>query len=297
MEQILEQVKNECLANWGEIDNRLQSFSDNFGTWIDQIPEENQKTVLILLRNLSYYSHKKTNEWLMKLHQQLKQNPKITDENTIYTFIKSNDGYTSSSIAYWLEYMQINDLSSRLCYTDTDRIGDKAWACIENIVFIDDFSGSGDTFIDEIDRQPERYKNKNIYFIIIDIMRETIIRIQKHCKSMDINCFIISAFQQDKAFEKKLFNDEKEACSQIKGMSERLNIPSSHIMGYKNSQALVAFYNNTPNNTLGFIRYNTDKYTSIFPRKNDATPEWLRMQKRERGRKNANYSNMANEGR
>ena len=55
--------------------------------------------------------------------------------------------------------------------------------------------------------------------------------------------------------------------------------------------ALVAFYNNTPNNTLGIIRYDTKSYTSLFPRKNDHVPHWMQLKKRKQGRTRANYNN------
>lgn len=61
----LNDVKNACLDKWcdngTDIDERLQLFNDKFKIWMQQIPEENQATVLTLIENLEYYSHKRTN--------------------------------------------------------------------------------------------------------------------------------------------------------------------------------------------------------------------------------------------
>jgi hypothetical protein len=72
--------------------------------------------------------------------------------------------------------------------------------------------------------------------------------------------------------------------------SKLLNIPEKEIFGFEMSESLMAFYNNTPNNTLGIFRYDTEKYKSIFPRKNDKRPLWQRMKEEKEIRKKQNYN-------
>lgn len=289
-------IKKVCLEKWCndeiDLDDRLYEFENNFENWLEQIPEENRSTVLTLIENIEYYSHKCTNKWLKTLHQRLvESNSNITDQNTIYVFIKSKYGKTNSSNDYWTEYKGINKLNSNTCITDMDIIDDESWQYIDNIVFIDDFSGSGRSFIDELERSPNRYKEKNVFFITINIMLFAIKKINDYCKEKGINIVLLSAFNQEKAFKRDLFDDNSKAKAEIKTISEKFDIPKKEIFGFRKGEALIVFYNNTPNNTLGVIRYNTKQYSSLFPRKDETIPDWAKMQREKIKRKNANYNN------
>lgn len=298
MFQTVDEVKKCCLSKWkGEfdIDERLQTFSNEFSSWLSQIPEENRTTVLTLLQNLEYYSHNTTNKWLKNLHTQLIQKSSISDENTIYAFIKSEDGKTNSSNDYWTDYKFLNSLNLEICYEDIFAITDTQWQYIENIVFIDDFTGSGKSLIDELKKAPYRYANKNVYFITINVMLQAEENIRNFCKENNINIVIICAFKQSKMFESDVFENNSDAYKEIKMMSKDFKIPNCHIMGFHNSQSLVVFYNNTPNNTLGFIRYKTDKYNPIFPRRNHKKPFWQTIENT-KNRNKTNYNNSKKRG-
>ena len=291
----LEDFRNTCIEKWAKntlvLDNRLQSFFDGFEQWFEQIPPKNQSTVLTLIENLEYYSHQTTNAWLKQLHSDLLKHEGISDENTIYVFIKSKYGKTNSSNDYWTEYKAINQLNTNICIENMNALDQEDWQYINNIVFIDDFSGSGKSFIDELKLSPERYRNKNVYFITINTMIAAVDEIKKYCAENNINIVLLSAFNQAKAFERGLFENDATAKEEIRVMSADFSIPKNEIMGYQKGQALVAFYNNTPNNTLGFIRYDTDQYRSLFPRRNDPVPTWLELKKKRKMRQQVNYAN------
>lgn len=295
MDKTLENVVEECLKKWSAgttPDERLTYFYDNFEMWISQIPPKYHPVVLTLVRNLEYYSHKTTNRWLDELHKQLIKQSNITDDNTIFAFIKSKYGKTNSSNDYWTEYKLINGLNKNICIENLDILEDEDFQCIENIVFIDDFSGSGKSFIDELKKSPERYKGKAVYFIVINVMYKALEEISAYAKENNLEIIVLSAVQQGKAFESSLFEDNADAKNMVVEMSESLQIPKNDRLGFKKCQALVAFYNNTPNNTLGFIRYDNDEYKSIFPRKDDYVPGWMRMKKERLRRKQTNYNNV-----
>lgn len=287
------EIKQQCLSKWSaglEFDDCLSKFNVSFDEWLNQIPVENRDTVLTLIENMEYYPHEITNDWLKKLHIQLLKNDNITDNNTIYVFIKSKDGATNSSNDYWSEYKFINRINKHICIEDMNALNPKAFAKINNIVFVDDFSGSGKSFIDELKKNPSRYANKNVFFITINIMENAITAINEYGKENNINIVLLSALKQKKAFERELFFDDNVARKEIENMSESFEIPNNEILGYLQTEALVAFYNNTPNNTLGFIRYDTKGYKSIFPRKNDPLPSWRYYEKNKSKRKKMNYT-------
>lgn len=293
MSQEIKDIKQICLDKWrngSKLDPRLTSFDNKFEEWIKQIPENNRETVLTLIQNLEYYSHRTTNYWLKNLHSQLLQKGNITDENTIYVFIKSKYGKSNSSNDYWTEYKSLNCINSNICITDIEDLELEDFKYIENVVFIDDFSGSGKSFLDEIKKNPSRYKGKNIYFITINIMYKAVKAIEEYSEVNGLNIILLSALKQEKAFERHLFSNDSDAKREIKEMSLEFKIPEDDVMGFKKSQALIAFYNNTPNNTLGFIRYDTDTYNSIFPRNDNYVPRWLQLKKERIRRNKMNYN-------
>lgn len=297
----LEQTKQNYIKKWKgdfEVDEKLEEVNANFEDWFAQIPETYKQIVRVLLEGFDYYSRKSTNKWLQQLHADLVSHQNVTDENTIYAFIKSRDGKSNSSNDYWTEYKAINEVNAEICYENMGAIKDEQWGFIDNIVFVDDFSGTGKSFIDELKKYPERYKNKNVYFIAIDIMFSALDEIQKYASEAQINITLLVAIKQSKAFERSLFDDEETAKMQIVKMSEEFGIPPCDHLGFRETQALVAFYNNTPNNTLGFIRYDTpDGYKSLFPRRNDKKPSWQTMKNSSKNRDKANYNNAVKNGR
>lgn len=286
-------IKKLCLDKWsnGEtLDKRLKYFNENFEKWLEQIPENNRATVLTIVKNMEYYSHRTTNFWLKYLHSQLLEDGDITDDNTIYAFIKSKYGKSNSSNDYWTEYKSLNNINTNICITDIEELDSEDLKYIHNIVFIDDFSGSGKSFLCELEKNISIYKNKNIYFITINIMYSAGNSIIDFSKENDLNIIVLSAVQQKKAFERQLFDDDIAAKREIEEMSVGFGIPNKQILGFDKTQALVAFYNNTPNNTLGFIRYDTDTYNSIFPRNDYYVPQWLRLKKERLRRNIMNYN-------
>lgn len=291
----IEQTKQKCFEKWKgdfEPDKKLCEVQARFDDWFVQIPEQYSEIVKTLLVNLEYYSRKCTNKWMHKLHNTMISDHEITDENTIYAFIKSYDGKSNSSNDYWTEYKGINRINAEICYENMDAIDEEQWKYIRNIVFIDDFSGSGDSFITELRKHPTRYSDKNVYFVAINIMKLALGKICQFAQENKINFLPIIASSQNKAFEQNLFADDKIAKKSIVEMSSDFNIPSSEHLGYRKSQALIAFHNNTPNNTLGFIRYDSDEYKALFPRRNDKKPCWQTMKAEKKRRAKANYNNV-----
>lgn len=296
MDSYKEEMLTVLRDKWGgEFDQRLCVFFDDFDFWLEQIPIAHRPTVMTLLKNLEYYSHNTVNDWLKRLHLQLLEYGNITTDNTIYGFIKSKYGITNSSNDYWMEYRIINGLNKNTCVENMDAIEGDEWECIRNIVFIDDFSGSGKSLIDELKKRPDRYRGKTVFFITINIMFAAIKKISDYAQENGIEIIHISAFCQKKAFERGLFRDEKAASDEICCLSKSLGIPEKEAMGFKKTQSLIAFYNNTPNNTLGFIRYNTNSYTAPFPRTDDKMPGWRKLQKDRIRRNNAKYMNKCRE--
>lgn len=288
-------IKEICKNKWSsefEIDKRTQAALDKFDIWISQIPDKYKELSLILIQNLEYYPQKLTTKLLMELHSKLIELPTISDDNTIYAYIKSKDGKTNSSDEYWTMYKLFNDLNREICYENINAIKDWQWSHVENIVFIDDFSGTGQSFIKELQKSEDRYCGKNICFITICIMEDAIQKIKDYSQKKNINIVPIYSYMQKKTFTRDLFKDNMNAKNLLLMLTAYLKIPKQESpLGFNESESLVAFHNNTPNNTLPVIRYDTKEYTSLFPRRHDRKPSWDSMKLGKRRRKTANYNN------
>ena len=189
-------------------------------------------------------------------------------------------------------YKLVNDLNREICYENIGAIDDWQWGYVENIVFIDDFSGTGQSFIEELKKSGGRYYGKSIYFITICIMEDAIKKIKDYSREKNINIFPIYYYMQKKTFTRNLFKNNTDAKNLLIMLTEYLKIPKRESpLGFNESESLVAFHNNTPNNTLPVIRYDTEEYTSLFPRRHGKKPSWQRMKSEKKLRKNANYNN------
>lgn len=287
----------QYIAKWNlnnPNDGRLTYFYDKFYDWLQQIPKDVQPIVLKLLDNFCYYSHAKANCLLQSLHKNLIKDYNITEDDTIYTFIKSKNGKSNSSNDYWTEYKGINSLNTEICIIDISEINKGQWGGIKNIVIIDDCCGTGKTFIDYIEKNMDRFIGKNIYFVSLHIMYEAKENIDKFATEHKLHIFLINAKVQHKAFTANYFeSDSDEAEQSIIQVSENIGVPKDYILGFKKSESLMGFYNNTPNNTLGILWHDSAPYFSIFPRKVNAKPSWRNFQKNKQERQTKNYNAIA----
>ena len=114
--QLSEVIKN-CLLEWEfqDDDPRVSIFINGFSNWIEQFPSEYHEYVLKLTANLKYYTKRRANRKLYELYQILKLK-NITDENTVFSYIKSKDGISNSSNDYWTEFKTINRINRNICY-------------------------------------------------------------------------------------------------------------------------------------------------------------------------------------
>ena len=295
----LKELMNHCIEKWNngmESDKRIKEVEKYFEEWFSNIPEKYKSMVEILIKNLEYYPRRIVNKYLEDLHKELLEKGNISDENTIYVFIKTKSGVGNSSNDYWTEYKNINELNREICYEDMSLINDEQWKYIDNIVFIDDFCGAGKTFINEIKKFKERYNGKKIFYIVIVTAKKGLEKINIYSKDNNLLINLLPKFTQEKIFEQNLFDNNESAKQLLIRLPEDFKIPKFERLGYDKSESLVAFYNNTPNNTIGLMRYDTDIYKSLFPRKNDKKPSWKTMKKSEKERKMTNYNSKIKKG-
>lgn len=288
MEDNYDSLVEQCLNKWGTEDARILDFKNQFSAWVYQMQDSLKIIVLDLLQDFVYYSHENTNQKLIELHNDLLNTGAITNDNTVFCVIPAKLKTSNSSYDYWSEYKLLNKMSKHCLVPNIEALDDEDISNIDNFVFVDDCSGSGKTFIDYMKLVKNRLSNKNIYYIVIHAMKNAIENINKFSEENNLKVDIICSTIQIKAFDSERYTgtDTKHV---FNSECKKIGIPRHEILGFKKSQSLLAFHNNTPNNTLGIFRYDTENYKSIFPRNDDEKPSWYRMKIEREMRNKQNY--------
>lgn len=142
---------------------------------------------------------------------------------------------------------------------------------IKTVILIDDFSGSGDTIKNFLKNMAEIIKNKEVIIFIIDITEEAKKVILTTFKEYGYsNAAVHYSNLRGKCFDEGYLDDKYNYKEMLKEFEETVLL-SKHPLGYKDSQALVTFYRNTPNNTLSSYWLNEQSsWKPLFKRENDA---------------------------
>ena len=276
-------IKNQCIDKWGQKDAKIEQFEINFDKWCIFSTDEDEKICLDLLKKFDYYSKARVNLELEKLHKQLEEIWEFNSDDTVYTVIKNKYGKVNSSMEYLLEYRLVNHIEGNLCREDITCIKDEMYQNIDNVVIIDDCIGSGQTTREFFEKYKERLVGKRIYLILIHAVIDFANELQSFATDNGYILTILCANLRQKAFSENQDNDIKE---KFMILSRNRRIPEDRILGRDEVEALVSFYNNTPNNTLGIFWHETEKNVPLFKRKNNR-PVWTNNERKQQNYRNA----------
>lgn len=121
--------------------------------------------------------------------------------------------------------------------------------------------------------------------LVVEIMEEAQSAIKKYADEAEIDIVIIAHKVKEKALKKSdiVIRDK------FIDMSKRQEISDTSILGFKEAEALMAFYNNTPNDTLGIFWFSSVKNVPIFKREKVAEPGWKKIKKDKKERRRQQY--------
>ena len=281
-----------CIAKWqttSEEDERIKYFIENKDNFYRGFTVEMKQCIDSFLKGFDYYSHRTINREYKNLHNNLLEVQNVDIDYSVFTILKSQDKSYNSSYSYTNEYKNINGISSESIYPElSDCFDEEWWDNVDNVIFIDDFCGSGKTFTDYLEMVKLNISHKKIFYVVVHMMEKGLEHINYYAELNNLDITVICNHYSEPAFASKSNEKYKE---DFEKLSRDRQIANKHIMGFDNTQALVAFPENTPNNTLGLFRFDTEKNTSLFPRKKERKPAFKMKDKRiQRGKNNyANY--------
>ena len=258
-------------SRWGGMKLR-EEFEERIDNWLKAFDESEHKMLLSLLSQFYYYSEEKVKENSKKLYQKfLSENPEY-EKATVFTKIIKDFGTSYSDIlfnTFWF----CNDL-----YDDCEL---NILELLENIeeyeipkviAIIDDYSGSGKTFVKTIDKMVKKNAcigQAHFFFLTLHITNTAIDLIQNYAKITGFKIDIVSLDISDKTFKDDYLYDRIEARKhreQYEVLCAKNKINLDFVFGFDEIESLVAFHYNTPNNTLGLFWQDFADFMALFPR-------------------------------
>ncbi|KPN94549.1 hypothetical protein [Lysinibacillus sp. ZYM-1] len=288
-----------------EISNSEEDYVINFSNKVKEFLaqeelKDNPNVKKILLRMLDEY-HYYSKTYIERVFKNFYNflSPKINESRTIYSPISSEKDFSriNSSYFYLEKFIEINNLSNeqtinlsslylevdnkfykkKLSFleqkndgiVDTKKEISKIYnrlKFIDTVVFMDDFSGTGDTIKKFLKLCAEMVKEKQVIIFVVHITEKAKDVIEKAFIEHGYeNARLIAENKSSSFFEKNLeFKEIREELFQF----EKETLGSDEPLGYKGSETLVTFYRNCPNNTISSYWWNEHKqWRPLFPRK------------------------------
>lgn len=298
----IEHVVNERIKQWG-VDEKTKDLLVKTKEWLDSIKEEDRIIFLRLLSRFKYYSLAKMNTILNDLYYQYKKSNE-NHEYTLFLPLISSKGVHNHSYDVRSCFQFVTKIDKKAFPTEMKKvIDDYPLSQIKSIVFLDDMTGSGATIKESIIYMVQEYgqifQNKDIYLVVIEACEDGLNKIDELYTEIGIKVKYIYGNMHRKAFDKGyIFSDtEVNGMKNIVENYERLitRHNNDYVLGFKQTQALMAFYYDTPNNTLSSFWWENDAvgWKPIFPRSKSIKPGWLINIKQKKKRKNLINYNIA----
>lgn len=286
-----EEIVRLCLVKWHikNDDEKIMGFKEELPYFIGEFDDLSITIIENLLQRFEYFSHDNVNDRLVKLYNRITKKYDLNPIITAYSTVKSITGRINSSNDYVSDFKHINSISKNCVFTDIDLAAKRdEWSFFDTVVLIDDICGSGDTLKKFLRDRTDIFKDKKIIYVVICAMGKAITKIEQFASANGFEVFIEYSEKFDRALEDSELKCRKD---EFKRISENLDIYGQDIFGHGNTESLVAYYNNTPNNTLGVFRKVTSKNHALFPRNDDAKINIDEMKKAREIQIRNNYNN------
>ena len=121
--------------------------------------------------------------------------------------------------------------------------------------------------------------------VVIEAVEDAKSYIKSELAKQGLNVEIVVYNTKEKAL-KNMIQQEKKLFYK---MSQKQEIFKDYVLGFEKAEALMAFYNNTPNDTLGLFWFMSKKNKPIFPRELEEKPGWKLSNEKKKRRSREQY--------
>jgi len=280
--EILEIQKRFSLYNGKEIS------TEHIRVWLSQFGgNSNQRLILPLLKNISFFNQAKIEEACELLFKRIQR------------WYLSGDREVTLDIS---GKKLVKKIASKITLSTLDKLGKSGMGIVRTfskrnnifqynikdknklefgsnnvIVFIDDFIASGRTMADNLREffknkniQPEDVKSK-IFLCAIVGFTDSANKLETEFNKYNVKVEIANELSElDKCFSKgstifrnDIMKEESKELCQSKG----LELEKKYPLGFSDCQSLIVFHDNCPNNTLPIFYKKTKDWTPLFERR------------------------------
>lgn len=259
--------------------------------WLDQFNGiESQRLIFNLLENIKFYTNIEIREHLEGLFVEVRKEIRKANQN--YVSKKASERKTSGIIVSYLDpnpaksgseyakiFVEVNNIYKDNS-TEPEKIGIKLSELndINALVFVDDFLGTGQSVIENLDPILEKYDEllveKEIIVVIgvITGYQEAKHRVEEFAQKYGVKMFLKVMVPLDN--KDKCFDDNSQIYQKSIQRNQAMNIcrtvglqlENKNPLGFGNCQATIVFPNTCPNNTLPILWKETKDWNPLFKR-------------------------------
>ena len=276
-----------CADKWAkdELDEKINFALDTFEEWAGNYEKDEKELLIKLLQKFDYYSCNSIVKIMKELNLKIVQDYGISNADSVISVVRKQDGKLNSSYEYWLLHRMVSGFGKGMYCDSVNDIDEKYWDNISKVVYVDDCSGTGEQFTKFIIRQKKSFQNKQIILVVIEAVEDAKRYIKNELGKYGVNVEVVAYTTKKKAL-KNMVEKEKNMFYE---MSQKQEIFKDYILGFEDAEALMAFYNNTPNDTLGLFWFVSEKNNPIFPRELDEKPGWKMSNAEKKKRRREQY--------
>lgn len=252
---------------WGN-NKECRMFARRIDKWLSQFEENEKPLMLDLLRHFTYYSERTIKKQVVKLFEEFK---KVYNGKFIISPIQKELGVGYSDFVYDVFWMT-NDVKDYAERNIINIANETDFLDVPTLVFIDDYAGSGKTFIrfhKKLININQNIKDKEIYLLAITCSSIALKNISEYATSNNYRINLISLKIQGRAFlDNYLYKQVESEINRRKyeEICRKYSVLNDYIFGFNEIEALISFEYNTPNNTLGIIWHNLNDFCCLFKR-------------------------------
>jgi hypoxanthine phosphoribosyltransferase len=263
----IKDIAQQCIDRWGE-DNKTKNLSNKIGKFISQTEDREVGNILLeLLQSYNYYSRSAVHNILIDFCNEIENVLCLDKDTTIYSRIEKDSKIASSSTLLE-EYKIINEIGSNYSH-DISKLHINQFDYISNIVFIDDVIGTGSTIIKFFKKYIDKIKKCTVVLFCIEAMEEGKKAVEQYFIENEIPHIVVVYREANKAFDSNGIYKDKASEEREKLYNFEKNLArgrEDYALGLNQSEALISFYRNTPNNTISSYWKPYSNWSPLFER-------------------------------
>lgn len=264
-------MKSQNRAVTKYIENAARAFRDHEGVntkrvrqWTEQFGAQHQNLAIKILRNINYYSASRIRDMVVKLVRLVCQRLNLRNAKNIL-FVPIGGAFGGSAVVA-RALRDIRGIEARQIKTLPELGNIPVKSFVRGIVLIDDFSGTGETFLEcwEENLEPLLLPWDVPLMIGVLVLSYRAKEALKNLPAKVIYARYLDTKHNVLCVESKIFFQHEKGL--LERFCDRTGCGARFRKGYRNCGLLVAFKHACPNNSLPILWCDSNRWRRLFKR-------------------------------